>query len=97
MMRYHSNTNSAPISFALSVQNPFDLNGIVFLSSFLFLQRDEKQGSERPRFQRSEFVHRLVTGMFSGFSTSIFLLQFFKGRERNLLLQGFSGLIVNIC
>ncbi|XP_064519871.1 calcium/calmodulin-dependent protein kinase type II subunit gamma isoform X11 [Pseudopipra pipra] len=45
-------------------------------------EKDENQGSERLRFQRSEFVHRLVTDMFSGFSSSAFLLQLLKDHQK---------------
>ncbi|XP_051656854.1 calcium/calmodulin-dependent protein kinase type II subunit gamma isoform X4 [Manacus candei] len=45
-------------------------------------EKDENQGSERLRFQRSEFVHRLVTDMFSGFSASAFLLQLLKDHQK---------------
>ena len=51
----------------------------------------------RLKFQRSEFVHRFVTDMVSGFSTSAFLFHLFKDRKKTLVLQGFSGCIVNVC
>lgn len=51
----------------------------------------------RLKFQRSEFFHRFVTDMVSGFSTSAFFRHLFKDRKKTLVLQGFSGCIVNVC
>lgn len=96
MMRYHSSTNATPINFCFEYSKSIRFELHCFYLHFSFCRGMKNKSSERLRFQRSEFVHRLVTDMFSDFSTSTFL-QLFKGRERNLVLQEFSGLIVNIC
>lgn len=72
----------------LSVFALRDYSNAFFLFSFLFLQKDEKCGSERLKFQRSEFVHRFVTGIVSGFSTSAFLLHLFKDRGKTPCASG---------
>jgi len=67
------------------------MGAALFLSSLLFLQKEEKRGNETLGFQRPELVHRFVTDMVSGFSISAFLLQLFKDREITLCLGGFQA------
>lgn len=57
----------------------------MFPSSCLFLQKDEKRGSERLKFHKSKLDHRFVTDVASGFSTSAFLFHLFKDEEKTLL------------